>query len=104
MILSHPFRHERDQGEPEQQMEIRPEYTAIDVMDGLKQVMVIASVDAEEHETQDITQKLWNQWTECFRCCAVRSCKFQDHDRNENGDHSVAECFHSILAHRRIVA
>ena len=57
VILTQPAGHERNQRQPEQQMEIGPQRRAVDPIRRLQHVVVIVPVDPQEHEAQNVAQK-----------------------------------------------
>ena len=83
---------------------ICPKNSSVDMMDRLNQVMVVAPVNAQKNETEHIADELRDQRPQRFQSCTVRSGQFQNHDRDDDRDHSVTECLHSILTHRPILA
>ena len=48
MRVRHPARDERHQGQPEQHMQVRPQYETVHALRGLEQVVVVVPVDADE--------------------------------------------------------
>lgn len=57
-VQTDPYGHERYQREPEQQMQVGPEHRSSDPFDGLHHVMVIAPIDPDEDEAEDVTGEL----------------------------------------------
>src|SRR6185295_146930 len=70
------------------------------MLNRLEQVVMVVPVDAEIHKTQNIAQERGNQRTQCSQRRFVRPGQLQNHDRDQNGDDSIAECLHAGLAHR----
>jgi hypothetical protein len=54
MILAHPRRRERDDRQPEEQVEVRPQNGTVDPRGELEHVVMIAPIDAEEDEAQNV--------------------------------------------------
>src|SRR5687767_7715998 len=79
-------------------MQIRPKCTTIDVLNSMKQMMMIVPVNAEEDEAQCVGQKCRQQRNKRRHIGAVRYLQIQHHDGNDYGDHAIAKCFQSTLA------
>jgi len=54
--------------------------------------MMIVLVDAHINETQDIAEERRYERHQVFQTVAVRDLHLQDHDRDDDRDHSIAEC------------
>src|SRR5258706_7062251 len=63
-------------------------------------MMVVVPVNPEIDKAQHVSQKFWQQWTQCGQGALGRRPQFQYHDRNDDGDDAIAECFKPSLAHR----
>src|SRR5215472_13163850 len=57
MRFRHPARDEGHEGQPEQQMQVRPQDETVHAMRGLEQMVVVVPVDADEHEAQHVAQE-----------------------------------------------
>ena len=57
VVLAHPAGDEREQRQPEQQVEVGPQHAAVDAVGRVQQVMVVVPVDAEEDEAQDVAEE-----------------------------------------------
>ena len=101
VIPAHPRRDEGNQRKPEQEVQVRPEDSAIDVLDRLHQVMVIVPVDAEMNKTEHITGQHRRQRLQRRPGGSVRYIELQHHDCDDDGEYTVAEGFHASLAHRQ---
>jgi hypothetical protein len=66
----------------------------------MKQVMMIVPVNAEEYETHQIAQQDRNQWEQRGRAGFMGNSQFKHHDSDEDGNHTIAECFQSAFGHR----
>jgi hypothetical protein len=62
-------------------------------------MMVIVPVDPHVHEAEDIAEEDRQQRPERRQVLAVRNFQLQHHDRDDDGDHAVAERFEPVLAH-----
>ena len=65
----------------------------------VQQVVMIVPVDADEHEAQHIRQEHRHQRRERRDIGPVRHLHLQHHDRDDDGDHAIAERFQPSLAH-----
>src|SRR5271170_7670256 len=54
MIFAHPGGREREKREPEEQVEVRPEDAAGDVLGGVEEVVMVVPINADVDETQDV--------------------------------------------------
>jgi hypothetical protein len=99
VVLPHPAGDEGDEGQPEQEVEVRPQDLAVDPVAGVEHVMVVVPVDAQEEEAQHVAQEDREQRPEREEVRAVRHLQLQDHDRDQDGDHPVAERLHASLGH-----
>jgi hypothetical protein len=79
-------------------MQIGPERAAIDALYCMQHVVVIVPVDPDVDETQDIAQKYGQKRHQRFHPGVVRYFQFQHHDRNDDGDDTVAESLESSFA------
>lgn len=57
MVFAHPSGDKGDQGKPEQQVQVGPENSAVDMATGMQHVVVIVPVNAQIDKTQHIGQK-----------------------------------------------
>src|SRR5262245_4996623 len=80
-------------------MEICPQYAAIDVFAGLQHVMVIAPIDSDKDESENITEKSRNNRPEGGQACAERNSQLKHKDGYDHSDHAIAECFHAGFGH-----
>ena len=55
--VAHPVRDERNQRQPKQEVQVRPQDDAIDVPNGLQEMMVIVPVNPDEYEAEQVTQQ-----------------------------------------------
>ena len=93
MIFVHPSGGEREEGKPEEEMEVRPEDAAGDMFGGVEEVMVIVPVNGDVDEAEDVTQKDGEERLQLGEAGAVRDFQFQHHDGDDDGDDAVAEGF-----------
>ena len=61
--------------------------------------MVIVPVNADEDKAQHVAQEGGSQRTESRPVIAFRRMQFEHHDRNDDGDHAIAERFQSSFCH-----
>ncbi len=57
MVFTHPARYEREQRKPEKQVKVGPQCPTRDRIDRVQEVVVIAPVDTNIDEAQDVTDK-----------------------------------------------
>ena len=100
MVLSGPTRQEWYQGEPEEQVQVRPKDLPIDALRCVKHVMVIVPVNTEVDEAQNIGNQGWNDGSKVIPTDSLRGLELQNHDRDEDRDHTIAESFQPRLMHR----
>src|SRR6266567_7220657 len=62
-------------------------------------MVVVVPVDADIHEAQDVGEQGRSNRRECGEVRAVRRLQLQDHDRDDDSDHAVAERFEPALPH-----
>jgi hypothetical protein len=99
-IFAYPGGSEWKQRQPEQQMQIRPQNSAADRVRGLEHMMMIAPINADIDEAQDIAQEDGRQCRQVDDAARMRRwLQFQHHDGNRHGDDAIAERFKSILFH-----
>src|SRR5262245_4681998 len=97
--VARPVRHDGIEGQPEQEVQVRPQHTAIHVANGVHQVMWVAPVDAEHDEAHHVAADLGQHRTQNREVAAVRHPELQHHDGDDDGDHAVAERFHPPPGH-----
>src|SRR5207247_1612144 len=91
MILAHPTGDEGREREPEQEVEVRPHHLAVDPLGGVKHVVMVVPVDADHDEAQDVCQEHGHEWPQRVPVRALRHLELQDHDRDQDRYHAVAE-------------
>src|ERR1035437_5150198 len=80
-------------------MQVRPQDWPSDRENCMQHVVMVVPVDANIDETQHITEKNRNQRCQCIEVLAMWHLQLQNHDRDDDGHHAVAECFQAALAH-----
>ena len=97
--VAHPRRCERRERQPEEQMDVRPENSPVDVPRGVQQVVVIVPVDRDEDEREDVAEGRGDERPKGLERLAVRRAELEDEDRDDDGDHAIGERFESTLGH-----
>src|SRR2546423_7175911 len=92
----------RREREPKEEMRVRPQGRAADAVHDLHQVVMVVPVDRDEHEAEEIDGELRNERPQVVQAASVWWTKAEDHDRDDHGDHAVAERFEATGAHRRL--
>jgi hypothetical protein len=80
-------------------MEVGPEDGSGDAGGGVEHVVVVVPVDSDVDEAEDVAEKDRHQRNERLRVGALRNFHLQHHDGDDDGDHSVAECFQASFVH-----
>src|ERR1039458_918289 len=80
-------------------MEVRPHDSAGHLVRGLQQVMMVVPVDAQVDEAQHVGQEHRQKWLQHGDFGTVRHSQLQDHDRNNDSEHAVAEGLEPVLFH-----
>ena len=99
VVLAHPSRGERKQRQPEQQVQIRPQYRPVDGRGQLEHVVVVVPVDADVDEAQDVGEEHRHQRQQRCEFRSMGHLHLQDDDRDDDGDHAITEGLDSVLVH-----
>src|SRR5262245_20247865 len=62
-------------------------------------MVMVVPVDADVHEAQDVTEKLRDELLERLARRIVRSLQFEHHNRDDDGEHAIAEGFQTAFTH-----
>jgi hypothetical protein len=65
----------------------------------MRHVMVVVPADSDINETQNVTEKDRQNRSQRLHGVAMRYFQLKHHDRDDDRDHSVAECFQSPFGH-----
>src|SRR5258708_29927076 len=99
MVLPHPGGNERGQREPKQQMQIRPQDAARNMLRRLQEVMMVVPVDADVNEAQDIAEENRKKWLQGRKTGSVRRLHFQHPDTDDDLEDPVTKSLHAALCH-----
>src|SRR5947209_1132970 len=94
-VLTEPLGRKRNERQPKEQMQVRPHRATIDSFAGAKHMMVIIPVNTDEDEAQRVDRDRRQRLEHRAQIASVRRTQFQYHDRDDDGQHAVAECFES---------
>src|SRR6266850_6250095 len=61
--------------------------------------MMVVPINAQKYETKQVAQKHGNQWNQGGGICFVRCSQFHHHNGDDDGNHTIAKCFHASLSH-----
>ena len=61
--------------------------------------MVVAPIDAQEDETEEVAQKRRKQPSQRLEARVVGDCEVQDHDGDNDGKDIITESLHAVLTH-----
>src|SRR5438270_7738678 len=100
MVLAHPPGDKRKERQPEQEMQVRPKDCAIHAAGCFEQMMVIVPIDAQVKETHHVAQKNRQERFDRRPIRSVRHLQLQQHDREDDREHRIAEGFESVLVHK----
>src|ERR1700704_5900097 len=62
-------------------------------------MMMVVPVNAQKYKTKQVAQKHGNQWHQGSGICFVRWSQLQHHNGDDDGNHTIAKCFHASLSH-----
>src|SRR6267378_6789171 len=82
-------------------MQVRPEYSAADLLGDLEQMMMVVPINTEINETEDVTQQYRQDRFQRGKFNRMRYLQFQHHNRDDDGKDTVAEGFKSGCFHFR---
>src|SRR4029077_10318321 len=99
VILAHPSGRKGNKREPKQEVYVGPHDGAVDASAGVQQVMMVVPVNSDKNKTQDVAQEDRQQASKRLPIGAMRHLQLQNHDRDDDSDHAVAECIQSFLVH-----
>src|SRR5450631_589566 len=97
--LVHPGCRDREEREPEQQVEVAPQDGPVDALDNLEHVMVVAPVDADVDEAEQVGQELRGGAAKRLEGGLVRDLQLQNHDGDDDGEDAVAKRFEPTGSH-----
>src|SRR5207248_1894559 len=81
-------------------MKIRPQDWTGNPARRMQHVVVIVQVDPDIEEAQHVPEEDRQEWSQSLRVFSARHFHLEHHDCDDDGDHTVTECFESTLAHR----
>jgi hypothetical protein len=80
-------------------MQVSPQNPAINRSRRLQQVVMIVPVNPDHHEAQQIAPKHRNGQQQCHSFGSLWHLHFKHHDRDDDGDYTIAESHQSFFAH-----
>lgn len=99
MVFVNPGGAEGEQGDPEEEVEVGPEYPAVYVFDDVEEMVVVVPEYAYVEEAEQVGEGYGDKGLQIHPLCAVGDVYFQYHDRDDDGEYTVAECFKPVLIH-----
>jgi hypothetical protein len=99
VIIAEINRDPGDEGNPEEQIDVRPENDRIDPGHKMNEMMMIHPVNRDDDEAEDIGKKSRPHFGQGRRTRIVRGLQLQDHNGNENGEDAIAEGFDPVSFH-----
>src|SRR3982751_5528313 len=82
-------------------MQVCPQDAAGYARAGMEHMVMIVPVDPDVNEAEDVAHEHRGQRREHTQAVAVRNLQLEHHDRDDDCDHAIAECFEPVLAHIR---
>src|SRR5215207_9437412 len=82
-------------------MKVRPQYPAAHPFHGMEHMVMVGPIDAQVNEAEHISQKYRQQRRKRRQIRSVRHAQLENHDRDENRDHAIAESFEPGFSHAR---
>src|SRR5579871_4585928 len=72
-------------------------------------MVMIVPINSDVHKAEDVAQENRREWNERGNTVPLRRLQLQHHNRNDDRDHSIAECFkpsrpHSLSARLSLTA
>lgn len=89
VVFAEPSGGKGDEGEPEEEVEVRPENAPCDVVDGVEHVVMVVPVDAEVDKAEDIAQEDWSYWLKGDPGWVVGHLHLEHHDGDDNGENAI---------------
>src|SRR5215467_5009292 len=88
-----------NQRDPEKQVYVRPKNERIHAVHKMDEMMMVDPVNRDNDEAKNIREENRPHSRQGSRCWIMRRLQLQHHNRDENGDDTIAECFNPIRLH-----
>jgi hypothetical protein len=99
-VFAHPAGDERDQRQPEQEMQVGPQNAAIHLTDNLKQVVMVVPVNSQIDKTEQVAEEDGKQRLEAVECRRVEGdFQLEHHDGDQDGHDAVAKRLQPAAPH-----
>src|SRR5262249_20001689 len=98
-VLAHPRSGERDQREPEEQVQVGPQRRAVHPGYGRQHVVVVVPIGPQVHEAEHVGQEHRQLVSQRMPISTSRDVQLEHHDRDQDGDHAIAKTLDASLGH-----
>lgn len=80
-------------------MQIGPQYITGHRLDSMHHMVMIVPIDPDIDKAKHIAEHGGDQWEKIIPVYTMRHFKFQHHDRDDDGEYTIAEGFETSFIH-----